>query len=442
MAQSLRQLRRAPGFVLFAVVILGLGIGANASIFSVLNALLLQPLPYPDGDRIVRALNRSQRFGFGQNVSGPNYKDWHDQSNSFAAFARFRGGEVALTVRDRAQFQPVYLVSEEFFSVFGLVPVAGQLPEAREYRENHAESAVISHAFWQSEFGASPTAIGQTVKFDNRLYRISAIAPPSFEFPTQAAVWVFDTPDGDRLNRTANNFRVVGRLKPGITLAQAQSEMDAIAAGLAQKYPNENKGRGVTLLPVAEEQARPYRQTLELLFAATLLLLLIACANVSSLLLARAIARQREFAVRASLGASTYHVLGQLLTESALLGLGACLAAVLFAYGITRGLIQLLPPWLPPRAGNLDRLHCLWLCRAASLTRQHALRAVSGLASLSYRHPPCPQTGRAKGFSRRILRPLPPRSGHAPNRPLAHPPVRCLAVGPFHGQPARRQPRP
>jgi putative ABC transport system permease protein len=282
--------RRSPAIAAFCVLILGLGIGAVVSIFGVVNALLIQPLPYPHGDRIVRV---------GKNVSGPDFQDWHDQSNSFDALATFRGGEVAITVNGRGMFHEVYQVSSEFFDVFEVAPQVGRMMDRN--------SVLVSQTF-SKQHGGTP---GQTLKINQQIYTIAGVMPESFQFPNKAAVWMQETTLHSSEHRTAHNFRAVGRLK--VPLALAQSEIK------------------VPLVPLQQQAAAPYRETLSMLFGAAVLLLLIACANVSSVVLARAQARQREFAVRASLGASSSRIIGQVILESLALGLTSGAAGLLFS---------------------------------------------------------------------------------------------------------------
>jgi putative ABC transport system permease protein len=282
--------RRSPAIAAFCVLILGLGIGAVVSIFGVVNALLIQPLPYPHGDRIVRV---------GRNVSGPDWQDWHDQSKSFDALATFRGGEVAITVNGRGMFHEVYQVSSEFLDVFEVAPQMG--------RAMDRNSILVSHTFWKQH----GSTLGQSVKINQQIYTIAGVMPQGFHFPNKASVWMQETTLHSSQNRTAHNFRAIGRLK--VPLALAQSEIP------------------VPIVPLQQQAAAPYRETLTMLFGAAVLLLLIACANVSSLVLARAQARQREFAVRASLGASSSRIISQVVLESLALGLTSAAAGLLFA---------------------------------------------------------------------------------------------------------------
>ncbi len=332
---AIRQLRRSPGFAAFGVLILGLGIGSVVAIFSLVNALLLKPLPYPRGEQIVRVMTKIPKLGLRNNVSGPNWSDWHDQSKSFAALAHYSGGEMALTVGGKGVFSEIYLVSGEFLDVFEVEPKIGRRMDQR--------SAVVSHGFWQQHFGGSYSAIGQPLKLNQQIYTIAGVMPEGFQFPAKGSVWILDDRTVSQQNRSANNFRAVARLKEGTSLDAAQSEMDAIAARLADQYPGTNKDRDIGVIGVQEQLAAPYKSALTLLFAAASLILLIACANVSSLALARAQGRQCEFAVRASLGASSAVIVWQVILESLLLGLSSGAAGLLIATWALQALAGTLP---------------------------------------------------------------------------------------------------
>jgi putative ABC transport system permease protein len=330
--------RRSPGFALFCVLILGLGIGAVVSVFGVANALLYQPLPHPHGDQIVRVMNRIPKLGLRNNVSGPNWQDWHDQSNAFAALATYRGGEMALTVNGRGTFAEMYWVSREFLDVFETEPAMG-----RRMDEN---SVLISHGFWQQQYGGSPGVIGEKVKINERVYTVAGVMGEKFQFPARAAVWIGDDEKPATQNRTANNFKAVGRLK--VPLEAAQAEMDALMDRMRAKYPGEIGGNGVGLAGLKDQLAAPYRDTLWLLFGAAVVLLGIACANVSSVMLARAQARVKEFAVRVSLGASAKHIVWQVVAESLALGAASALVGVMLAdWGLQafRGIVVATMDW-------------------------------------------------------------------------------------------------
>ena len=333
--------KRSPAFAAFCVLILGLGIGSVVAIFGVVNALLLKPLPYPHGEQIVRVMNKIPKLGLRNNVSGPNWQDWHDQSQSFAALATYRGGEVALTVNGKGVFGEVYQVSPEFVNVFEVEPQLGSRFDAR--------SVLVSYGFWQQNFGGSLSVLGQTVKMNQQIYTIAGVMPQGFQFPAKASVWVLDESTPGKQNRTANNFRAVGRLK--VPIRSAQAEMDAIATRLESQYPESNKDRGVGLIGIQEQAATPYKETLTLLFAAAGLLLLIACANVSSLVLARAQSRAREFAVRASLGASSARIVWQVVRESLALGLASGLVGFLMASWALQAIASTMPAELDWRVG-------------------------------------------------------------------------------------------
>lgn len=326
---TFRQLRRSPGATVFSVVILGLGIWGAVAIFSVINALILRPLPYPHGGDIVRVMPKISKLGLRQNVSGPNFADWQTQARSFAAMASFRGGEMAVTVNGRGIFSEIYQVSPAFFDVFEIQPKMGRLPGE--------QSVVVSKGFWQEQLGSASNVIGQTVKISQKVYSVAGVMPEGFAYPAKGAVWMLDDSNPGSQNRTANNFRAVGRLKSGLTLETAQAELDVIAAGLAAQFPESNKDRGIGIVRIQDQLAAPYRDTLTLLFGGAILILAIACANVSSLTLAKVQARQREFAVRASVGATVARIIGQVVMESLALGILSGAVGVLLAVWMVQG---------------------------------------------------------------------------------------------------------
>ncbi|WP_031500900.1 ABC transporter permease [Bryobacter aggregatus] len=327
---TLRQLRRSPSFTVFSILILALGIGSAVAIFSVVNALILRPLPYPHSDKIVRVMYKVPQRGLRRNVSGPDFMDWKAQAQSFAAMAAFNGGEMGVTVNGRGIFQELYYVTPDFFQVFEVQPKLGTLPDAH--------SAVIGSGFWKQHFGSSPAALGQTLKIDQKLYTIAGVMPDEFAFPAKAAVWILTDSDPATQNRTANNFRAVGRLKTEVNPESAQAELDTIAARIAAQYPGSHKDRGIGMLRIQDEIAAPYKDTLALLFGAAVLILLIACANVSSLTLAKVQARQREFAVRASVGATSSRIIGQVVLESLAIGLSSGAVGILLAVWMIQGI--------------------------------------------------------------------------------------------------------
>jgi predicted permease len=336
-----RSLRRSPGFAALAVLIMALGIGANTAVFSVVNAVLLKPLPYPGADRIVTLSTAFLATGQTQGlVSIGNFKDWQDQSTSFEAMATYRGGEYPVTPGDAAEYARLSSVSAEFFRVFAVEPLIGRTFTPEEM-EPGSRAVLISHAYWQGRLGGDPRVLGRTIRVGNDPWPIVGVLPPGFQFPRGVDLWA---PQQARsASRTRHYLFAVGRLKPGVSLERAQTELTAIAASLEQQFPESNKARGVAATRLQDELVGDVRLTLYLLWGVVALVLLIACGNTATLLLGKATARTREVAVRAALGAGRGAIIRQLITESLLLSLLAGACGVVLAYWGAEGLVALAP---------------------------------------------------------------------------------------------------
>ncbi len=345
-----RMLRKNPGFTAVAVLTLALGIGANTAVFSVVNAVLLKPLSYRDPDRIV-TLSGSSTTGEAplaapKQISVPDFQDWHDQSRSFEAMAYYNSREFAVMPGSAAEYAQAAVVSPEFFRVFAVEPIVGRLFTAEEAKPGSGWALIISHAYWQSHFGGDPRVLGQTVRMFGRTLPIVAVLPPGFHFPGMTDLWLPADPPRTP-NRSGQNWLAVGRLRPGLALERAQTEMTSIARRLEQQYPQSNKDRSVAVVRIRDEMVGDVRLTLYLLLGAVSVVLLIACANTAILLLGKATARTREVAVRAAIGASQGRIVRQFVTESLLLAFFAGASGLLLSYWGSKALVALAPANLP-----------------------------------------------------------------------------------------------
>ena len=344
-----RTLARNPGFTAVAVIALALGIGANTAIFSVVNGVLLQPLPYRDPDRLMRLSETSPDFGT-MSVACPNFVDWRDQNRSFTGLASFRWEDYDVTGGERPEHLSGKMVSADFFRVLGIRPVLGRDFDPQADRLGASPVVLIGGGLWSRRFGSNPAVLGNQLILNGRSYTIAGVVPAGFQLEGTADVYTLLEQWDDVLARSREmhpGMYVVGRLKPGVTQAQAQSEMTAIAARLAAAYPKSNTRHGVHLTPLAGVIVGNVRPTLLVLLGAVGFVLLIACANVANLILARSAGRQKEIAVRAAIGAGRGRVVRQLLTESVVLALAGGIAGLAIAHWGTQAVVAAVPGGLP-----------------------------------------------------------------------------------------------
>ncbi len=357
---ALRQLRKSPGFAVTTILTLALGIGATTTIFSLVNAVLLRPLPFPQQDRLVWLQIESRTSGVAVpgNVSYPDFFDWRSQQRSFSGLAAYRSGEVTLTGVGEAKELTSEIVSKEFFQVLGVHPQLGREFRSEEEKPD-AHAVILSHQLWQSTFGGAPDIVGRAITLDGASYTVAGVMPQDFAFPIQNPPIALWTSIGDDKQffpqRGADVLEIIGRLKPDASLAGAKAQMDVIARNLAAQYPDSNKQQtAVMAKPVLEQLVGDTRPALRILFAAVTLVLLIACANVAGLLLARASRRRTDIALQAALGASPREIIRQILVESVILSMIAGACGIALSLAAMSGLPRLVPKNMLPRMDHLS----------------------------------------------------------------------------------------
>jgi predicted permease len=336
---ALRMLRRQKGFTAVAVATLALGIGANTAMFSVLYAVLLEPLSYDRADRVVAVYTTTSERGE-SGVSRLEFEDWRNQSRSFSTLAAYRGDSADVVGGNEPERVVAAAVSGGFFQTFAVAPIAGRVFDAERERGSGATPVLLSEGFWRSHFGARRDAVGSVVRIYDEPHMIVGVLPASFDYPWQPQVWLPLGSSERDTSRSARNYHVVGRLKQSVSAEQAATELRAIAARLAQTYPDSNGGVGVTLRTLRDDLTAAVRPTLWLLFGLVALVLLIACVNVANLLLARGRARTAEIALRGALGASGGRIVRQLVTESVVLAAIGGLCGIIVAIWVSRLLAQ------------------------------------------------------------------------------------------------------
>ena len=345
---GLRGLSRAPGFALIAILTLALGIGANTAIFSIIYAALLRPLPYQKPGQLVRLYETEAAPG-NYPFTGPDFLDWKTQNHSFQDMTLISWAH-SMNLSGRGEPDHVMGVPTEsnFFSLLGARPLLGRTWAAAEDEPDHDHVLILGYGLWQSHFGGDPKILGSDVELNGEKYSVIGVMPAGFHFPSEAQLWIPQDMDSKSLGqRGSHSFRAFGRLRPGVSLQQAQSEMSVIASRLEQQYPDSNHKVGASLVELHEDMVGESRSSLLMMLWAVALVLLIACANIANLLLSRAVARQREMAIRGALGAGRTRLMRQVLTESILLAGAGAIAGLLLAWAGVRVITSLKHLGLP-----------------------------------------------------------------------------------------------
>lgn len=356
MKYALRTLWKAPGFSVVAIATIALGIGVNTAIFSIVNGVLLRPLPFPDEARIVKVSTRSGDGRQGNHAAG-DFMDLRQGMQTLSALAGYRAEMSALAARpgEPVQVETIW-VTAEFFDVLGSPAALGRTFSKQQDGSSTERLAILSHAAWRQVLGADTSAIGRSIRVNGQSYTLTGVMPPLVEWPQGAKLWLLsplpvppspiDVKD-PLTNRDVSYFEAIGRLKPGVSLATAANDLTAISQRVQREHADTSGGRDVVLKPIREELTGDVRGALLLIQGAVGLVLLIACANVSSLLIARATGRRRELAIRSALGARRGHLVRHLMLESLVLGLAGGIAGLLISFWLVAVLLKLLPEGLP-----------------------------------------------------------------------------------------------
>jgi putative ABC transport system permease protein len=358
-----RMLRKSPGFTSVAILTLALGIGASTSIFSVVDAVLLRPLPYPNPHQIVRVWEQSPD-GHRMNLADPNFADFLAQNNSFDSLAVYGYGLSSVSGGSEPVRLNLAVVSRDFFKVLGVEPVRGRAFAPDEQRLHGAPAVIVSHNYWQSYLRGAPDLSHFHLSMEGGVYQVVGVMPQGFEFPAGVQAWIPRELDSDTPSRTAHNWRGVGRLRDGVTVAQARANLGAIARRIRAQYGKEVDLDDAAVVPLADAMVGDVRTALLTLLGGVGLLLLVASSNVAALLLVRTSARLKELAVRAALGAGRGRLIRQFLAESFVLSFAGGALGILIAVWAVKIIPAILPANLPRQQGiaiNTPVLLFAWL---------------------------------------------------------------------------------
>jgi predicted permease len=356
---AFRALRKSPGFALSAILALGLGIGANSAMFSVIDGVLLRPLPFPHSENLVNIWETNFARNIPKMVAPPgNYYDWRAQNHVFSAIGAYRQNTFNLASKDNEPERFIGAICDPgFFATLQVPPLLGRTLTDDEDQPGHDGVVILGYGLWRQHFGGDPKIIGQNLILDGRPRTVIGVMPEGFQYPATATMWAPLALDNEsKARRDFHQLRVIARLKDGAGIDRARSEFQTIGARLAQQYPDLNKDEGIAINLILEDLVGQIRPALLVLLGAVAFVLLIACANVANLLLAKAAGRQREIAIRTSLGAGRARIAGQMLTESVLLAFSGGLVGLLLAYGAFHALLAMAPANVP----RLDQVGLNW----------------------------------------------------------------------------------
>jgi putative ABC transport system permease protein len=345
---ALRQLLRSPGFAITAILLITIGIGANAAIFTLVDFVLVRPLPFPEPERLIKVWEKHPGYSM-MELSPANYRDLKAANTSFAALAAYNGNSMNLVGQGEPQRIEGASVTGNLFSTLGRPALIGRYFSEDDDKAGAPGTVVLSYALWQLEFEGDGSVVGKSIFLDNSPYTVIGIMPPDFRFPSrETQFWTtFKFQEGDYQDRDNNYLVGIGRLKPGVSLAEARSELMLIAARLQRQYPKENQGVDVSAIGLRDELSTQSQFLLKALCGAAFCVLVITCANLANLLLTRSLARQKELSIRLSLGAHRHHIVRQFLSESLLLGVAGGASAIGVATAALPLLSRLVPNSLP-----------------------------------------------------------------------------------------------